>query len=262
VKPGDFAVEGSGTACLVPVAALPSPQQRELSAELRKSLQLIFVHPEGPPGDAVESLEAVRKACGHDRVGLLGTSMWALLATAYARRFPEQTAFLVLVGAPPHAAGLEDAQRSHWESNASPERKALLEERLCALEAASAAGAEESVAAAARAWAPMGWFDRDFDPSGLLGDIVIDHERTTATVRSFASISLPAVLPQLACPVLRIHGAHDFIVPAPLWSDHQQLGAHVRSCVFDRSAHHPAFEERERFDREVLAWIADQGAAP
>lgn len=255
MTPGSFVVEGAGTTCLVPVPGLPSPQQRELAAGLRDHLELVFVHPEGPPEDPVETLEHAREACACERVGLLGTSIWGLLAVAYARRFPEHSSFVVLVGTPPHAAGLEDAQRAHWESTASAELKELLERRLAELEGS---GGEETVAANARAWAPMGWFDPHFDPSELLEGIEVDHERTNATVRSFAAISLPAVLPRLECPVLRIHGAHDYIVPAPLWEDHRALGGNVTAKLFERSGHHPAYEEAERFERELLEWIDAQ----
>jgi proline iminopeptidase len=203
-------------------------------------------------------LEAARESSGRERVGLLGTSVWGLLATAYARRFPERTAFLVLVGAPPHAAGLEDAQRTHWEAAASPELKELLERRLRELEES---GEEETVAVNARAWAPMGWFDPEFDPTELLAGIEIDHDKVNAIVRAFASISLPAVLPQLECPVLRIHGAKDYIVPNQLWSAHQALGPHVTSRIFERSGHHPPCEEPERFVSELLAWVDETAEA-
>lgn len=250
-------IEGKGAACLVPVPAIPSPQQRELSASLRERLELIFVRPEGPPEDPVETLERAREACGCERVGLLATSIWGLLAVAYARRYTERASFVVIVGTPPHAAGLEDAQRAHWESTASPELKERLERQLCELEES---GEEETVARNARAWAPMGWFDPDFDPSELLRGVAVDHEETNATVRSFASISLPAVLPRLECPVLRIHGAHDYIVPAALWDNHQTLGSHVTSKLFERSGHHPSYEEPERFERELLEWIDAQAS--
>jgi proline iminopeptidase len=255
VTPGTFVVEGTGTTCLVPVPALPSPQQRELAPSLRDHLELVFVRPEGPPGDPIEALERAREACACERVGLLGTSIWGLLVVAYARRFPQRTAFVVLVGTPPHAAGLEDAQRAHWESTAGAELKELLEQRLCELEESNE---EETVATNARAWAPMGWFDPDFDPSELLEGIDVDHEQTNAIVRSFASISLPAVLPRLECPVLRIHGAHDYIVPPSLWDGHQALGGHVTSKIFERSGHHPSYEESELFEQEVLGWIDAQ----
>lgn len=247
-------IEGTGVPCLVPVSALPSPQQRELPAGLRDQLELVFVQPPGPPEDPVAGLERIREQCGRDRVGVLGSSIWGLLAAAYARRFPEHVSFVVLVGTPPHMAGLEDAQRRHWEDFASPEQKALLERRLCELE--EQGGEEASVAANARAWAPMGWYDTDFDPGPLLEGIEIDHERTAATVRAFSSVSLPAVLPQLGCPVLRIHGAHDYIVPPTLWDMHRDLGPHVSVRIFTSSAHHPAHEEPERFQKELLEWIA------
>ena len=251
--PGSWVVEGTGTSCLVPVPALPSPQQRELPAALRDDFELVFVHPDGPPLDPVDTLERAREASGAERVGLLGTSIWGLLCVAYARRFPAHAAFVVMAGTPPHAAGLEDAQRAHWDANATDELKALLEKRLCELEESDE---EETVASNARAWAPMGWFDADFDPTELLGGLEVDHERMNATVRAFASISLPAVLPRLECPVLRIHGAHDYIVPPPLWDAHADLGAHVTTRIFERSGHHPCCEEPDRFASEVRDFAA------
>lgn len=242
--------------CLVPVPGLPSPQQRELPARLRDSLELVFIHPEGSPRDPVETLERAREACGAERVGLLGTSVWGLLCAAYARRFPAQTAFVVLVGTPPHASGLDEVQRAHWEANATAELKDLLEQRLEILESLETSGEEETVARNAWAWAPMGWFDPEFDPRDLLEGVEIDHEQTKATVKSFASISLPAVLPRLECPVLRIHGAFDYIVPPPLWDPHGDLGANITTRIFERSGHHPCCEEPDRFVEELTEWIA------
>lgn len=254
MTPGSFFVEGDGAACLVPVPAIPSPQQREFPPALREELELVFVHPEGPPRDPVDTLERVRQAVGVERVGLLGTSIWGLLCAAYARRFPAHTAFVVLVGTPPQTAGLEDAQRAHWEDHASAELKALLDKRLQALDQSQT---EETVASNARAWAPMGWFDPLHDPSEMLDGIEIDREQTNATVQTFASISLPVLLPQLECPVLRVHGTSDNIVPPPLWEKHGSMGNHVVTKTFERSGHHPPCEEPKRFVHELHEFLRD-----
>ncbi len=250
---GAMVREGRGTPCFVPVPALPSPQQRELSQNLRRHLELVFVLPDGDP---VEALDAARATCGYERIGLLGFSMYGVLCGAYAQRFPEHAAFLVTVGTPPALRDLEEAaQWAYWDANAEPERKRLLAAGRAAFDESSVL-APDQYAANAKAWAAMGWCDPHFDPSELFAGIAVDRPRQAEVVAGLTDISLPALLPALECPVLRVHGAHDFVVPPALWAGHEDLGDHVTVCTFDQSGHHPSHEEADRFDSELLKWIS------
>ena len=263
-----LAVEGRGVPCIVPVPAVPSPQQRELSPGLREHLELLFVDPSAPPGAVPGSLGALldvldeaRASRGHERVGLLGISAWGIVCAAYAQRFPERALFVVMVGTPPTLVGLEEHQKRHFDRNADEERKRLLEQNLAALDEESLPP-EERLLANQKAWAPMAWADPLTDPSDLLRGLRGDPGRIGATLGLAAAAQVPDLLREIRCPVLRVHGAHDYIVPREAWDAHGDLGPHVRTLLFEKSGHHPTYEEAGRFDAELLSFVEAVPEAP
>lgn len=61
--------------------------------------------------------------------------------------------------------------------------------------------------------------------------------------------------PEVPCPVFLAQGTHDFSAPHILWKGLPQTFPNATYMEFERSGHYPMYEERQRFDREVFAWM-------
>jgi pimeloyl-ACP methyl ester carboxylesterase len=82
---------------------------------------------------------------------------------------------------------------------------------------------------------------------GGLGDLgSIDHRRQ---------------LPSVEIPALICQGAHDAIVDPAIAQRAAELLPNSRLVTFAESGHAPFLEEREKFNRQVLAFAADPSGA-
>ena len=60
---------------------------------------------------------------------------------------------------------------------------------------------------------------------------------------------------EVPCPVFLAQGTHDFSAPHTLWKGLPDAFPNATYVEFERSGHYPMYEERERFDRELFAWM-------
>ena len=261
-------IEGSGFPCLVPVPALPSLQQRELSPTLGAQLRLAYLRPgqEHSSGDWLESvltdLDRGRAALNADRVGLIGTSALGLIAAEYALRHAERAAFLVLVGSPPRIRDLGAAQEEEFARTADVARRQRLRENLRHLESSLAAAEEQAQQALleSQAYAPMAWFDANFDPTDLLSGLDLDHQSFRKGMGpALEGIDLSERLAHLRCPLLRIQGRFDFIAPEAMWKGVEEGSHGAEHVEFEHSGHHPPLEESQRFEAVVKSWLGRIG---
>ena len=132
-----YVIEGSGIPCLVIGSALYYP--RTFSQELRQHFKFIFTDmrafvPTDTPVDFekitvdmfIDDVEKIRRALNIPEVCVLGHSIGGNLALEYARKYPQHTSHVIVIGAPP--CGMRKnlkASRQHWANNASEERKAI-----------------------------------------------------------------------------------------------------------------------------------------
>jgi proline iminopeptidase len=127
-----YVVEGSGIPCVV---VNGSHYRRVFSKDLRRHLKLVFVDfrrsTEAEAAAKVDDItmdtllddiEQVRKALGFDRVAVMGHSLPSLIALEYARKYPEHTSHLILIGSAPSMIQPKE-QEAFWESDASQARK-------------------------------------------------------------------------------------------------------------------------------------------
>ena len=258
------AVEGRGVPCLVPVPSLPSAQQSEFAADLRRSICFGFTRVPGrrpcTPNSVIGDMEEGRLALGAERVHVLGTSSLGFVAAHYARACPDHVASVILAATPVSLQDLEAHQSFHWDRNASEQRKAQLRRNLARIQPDLLTGSRRLLGMA-RAYAPQSWMDPGFDPTPLAE--AVDPEALNAfrsiNLQSIAGGDMTSLLEELSCPVLQIHGRHDFVAPLPPW---EASAARVsRRVVLERSAHHPYFEEPDAFANEILSWIASTPAA-
>ena len=262
--------EGRGFPLLVVGSATYYP--KAFSDGLRQHFNLIFIDSRHfaagyEPSNAqlgqltldtfVDDVEAVRQAVGVDQVAVLGHSVHAQIALAYAAKYPEHVTHLVLV------AGLPFAQREfseetdrYWDEHASPERKELLSRNLEHLEAQlAAAPSNRSFAVGYHARAPLQWADPAYDAREVLKGL----ENNASLGRLFGTVPQRAEVRQtleaVSVPVLLTLGRLDFLIPHTVW---EELIAGIDSITYvllNDDSHNPQTEAPERFDIELIGWF-------
>ena len=204
-----------------------------------------------------DDVEAVRQQVGVDRMAVLGHSVHAQMALAYARKYAHRTSHLILVGGVPYAFAefAEEAAR-FWQEHASPARKAILETNVKDLDARlAAAPATRSFAVTYRAHGPLYWADPAYDAAPLLEGL----ENGPAFDRLFALVPSRAEvrqsLEQVRVPSLLVLGRLDFAVPYTVWEELITGLTHFKYVLLQEDSHNPHAESPERFDTELIAWL-------
>jgi proline iminopeptidase len=262
--------EGHGPSILVIGSA--SYYQNTFSPRLRQHFDLIFadarhvVPSYAPALDTLQRLtldtfaddvEAVRQYLGVDRMAVLGHSVHAQIALAYARKYAQRTSHLILVGGVPYAFAefAEEAARV-WQEHASPERKAIFETNVKDLDARlAAAPATRSFAVTYRAHGPLYWADPAYDAApvleGLENGPAFDQLFAVMPSRAEARRSLE----HLHVPSLLMLGRMDFAIPHTVWEALIGGLPHVTYVLLPEDSHNPPAESPERFDTELIAWF-------
>ncbi len=269
-----YSREGTGAPLFVIGSSVYYP--RAFSARLRQHFDLVFAdsrhfvgsyEPTAQELDRLtldsfaDDVEIVRRQLGIERMALLGHSVHAQIAIAYARKYPARTSHLVLVGGVPCARDdfAADAERL-WNEEASTERKSRLAtgvERLD--ERLAAAGPRRSFAVMYQARGPLYWADPAYDATWLLDGL----ENNAALNRLMAVLpsqsEVGRTLQEIKAPILVVLGRLDFAVPCTVWQ-RLALGLdHVTLAMLEHDGHNPQTEAPERFDATLLDWLGARG---
>ena len=205
-----------------------------------------------------DDLETLRLHLGTDTWIVLGHAAHAQIALAYAGKYPERTARLILSGAAPYSLDeLGPIQEQFWEANASPERKALHAANLAAMDKIIDKMPEERripevyIANAARFW-----FDPNFDASFIWDGVDIGraYGRLYELLPSRAKIR--PILEGLQVPTLLIHGNLDFAVPHTVWEEIIAGIPLIDYELLTEVGHNPMIESPKTFDETVIDWLA------
>jgi proline iminopeptidase len=261
--------EGHGPSMMIIGSAIY--YQKTFSHRLRQHFDLIFadarhvVPSYAPASEALQQLtldtfaddvEAVRQHVGVDRMAVLGHSVHAQIALAYARKYTHRTSHLILVGGVPYAFAefAEEAAR-FWQEHASPERKALLETNVKDLDARlAAAPATQSFAVTYRAHGPLYWANPAYDAAPVLEGL----ENGPAFDQLFALVPSRAEvrrsLEHVRVPSLLVLGRLDFAIPHTVWEELLTGLHHFKYVLLQEASHNPHAESPERFDTELIAW--------
>lgn len=167
----------------------------------------------------VNDLETIVDACGLKRFPLLGLSQGASIAIAYAVRHPERVSHLIIHGG--YARG-----RLAWDRTQDSQGEAETMIRL----------------------AELGWgqhnpafrqfFTTQFIPGGSpeqhqwfneLERISTSPRNAGQFMRVFHAIDVVALLPQVTCPTLVLHGVHDARVP---FEEGRLIATHIPGARF------------------------------
>ncbi|MGE3510852.1 MAG: alpha/beta hydrolase [Vicinamibacterales bacterium] len=266
-----YVMEGVGPAAIVIGSC--RYYQRAFSQNLRKHLRLVFMDHRGfapSPGPLdtsefelqklIDDIEMLRQQLGLGRVIVIGHSGHAYMALEYGKKYPCNTAHVVMIGiAPdlsPTSAALAEAnyQAIADEGRRDAEREnrlALADEELAKLPA-DQAFVRGYIRNAARVWC-----DPRFDSTPLWQDVTVNMDMFGHVWgKLFAEIDVSKGLEQFDRPVFLALGRYDFIVAPPsCWDPLKGKFKNLTIQVFERSGHNPQFEEAELFDQQVLNWI-------
>jgi proline iminopeptidase len=245
---------------------------RAFSAALRAHFDMIFVDsrhfiPSYRPGAEelagltlgtfAADVEALRVHLGIDRWAVLGHSVHAQIALAYAHRHPEHTSHLVMIAGEPYGgAGLGRMAQQYWDEYASEGRKARHAANRRAIRSRLAAAPEGRRAIVDYIGnAALWWADPAYDSTPLWEGM----ETGPAFARVFACLppreQVRSMLEDLSVPTLLILGKLDYGIPHTAWEAVIDGLPPLTYVLIEDGSHNPQTENAERFDRELLEWF-------
>ena len=267
-----YAIEGTGIPCIV--VGFGTYAARLLSRRLRRHFQFIITDFRGSDlsdrgvdissitlDTLLQDIEAVRQHLGHERVAVLGLSICGTVALDYALAFPERTSHLLSICAPPcWTAEFRDVQKAYMATHLSAERRAILERNRGALADTTRDIPQEQVFVEQYvAQSPLYWYEPEFDPSPLWSGVHVNmdfvlHFDTPAYMGHDAT----GRFSELATPVFMALGRHDYATPHIVWDRYRDTIPDLTLHLFERSSHHPMFEERDLFDQRLIDWMGSR----
>ena len=243
-----YVVEGSGIPCIVVNGV---HYQRVFSKDLRRRLKLVFVdfrHSSETEAAAkiddvaldtlLDDIDQVRKALGFDRVAVMGHSLPSLIALEYARKYPEHTSHLILIGSPPYMI-MPKEQEAFWESDASEARKSADKHNLERI-----TDEDLKKAAPGTAWKLMFvrngahyWYDPSYDSSWMLEGIALNMNLVPRVAGLFRDYDFGKRAPRTTVPIFLAQGRYDYLVPYHTWDGRKDSFPNLSYNLFEKSGH-------------------------
>jgi proline iminopeptidase len=195
--------------------------------------------------DQVADLEALRAKLGVERMDLFGHSWGGFLAMAYAVRYPQHVAHIVLC----------DSSAPKW-SDTDDNLKDLFPEateRREQDETLAAVGDAEAGGAAVKEYLRMLFVSSHKRDEFLAAanQLHFNPAVNQALNTELGHIDLGPMLARLKMPVLVLTGRFDAnVAPSTAWRIHKAIPG-SRFEVFEQSGHLPFFEEPEAFARSI-----------
>jgi len=261
-----YVVEGNGIPCIV----VNGPHYRPVfSKDLRRHLKLVFVdfrHSSESEAAAkvdgitldtlIDDIDQVRKALGFDRIAVMGHSLPSLIALEYARKYPEHTSHVILIGAPPFMIPPKE-QEAFWESDASEARKVADKRNLERI-----TDEDLKKAPPGKAWklqfvrnGAHYWYDPSYDSSWMLEGIAPNMNFMPHVAGLLKDYDVGKRTPSATTPLFLALGRYDYLVPYHTWGGRKDSFPNLSYNLFEKSGHYPMFEEQTLFDQNLVEWI-------
>lgn len=201
-----------------------------------------------------DDIEAIRQTAALDRPLVVGQSQHGAIALEYARLYPESVRGVVAVAPnPPIDSGdWQQAGKDFFRRDADAER----------LEAHERNRATRRVPEKIRTFKDfvdeyisndaMNWYQHSFDSSplwdGVEGNLKVMYQL-------FAPQGLGGFeLQPFAVPAFLALGRYDYRIPYYLWEEPKKRLLYHRYRLYDKSGHHPPYEQPEQFTADVVDW--------
>jgi len=265
-----YVIEGSGIPCLVIGSAIYYP--RTFSQELRKYFKFIFTDTRGfvPTDEPVDlkevtidmfldDAEQIRKTLDIPKICVLGHSIHGNLALEYARKYPQNTSHVIVIGAPPNGMRKNlKASRQHWTNNTSEERK-IIYKRLMEtqkIEDPSDLSPSEMMIQNYVNNAPFYWYDPTYDCSWIWEGVKVNTKivgKLEGVLFKTYDIAKDSNLNSI--PIFVAMGKYDYMVPHFQWDAEIEKLPKLSYYLFEKSGHTPQLEESDEFNKKLIEWI-------
>lgn len=265
----NYIIEGEGIPCVVIGSSIYD--SRAFSKKLRKHLKSIFVDARHfgklDPQFKIENItldtylddiEQVRTALKLGKICILGHSIHGLLALEYALKYPQNTSHAIIIGIAPIAfPKIIEASAEFWESDASEERKKILQKNQDERgEDISKMPPDKAFVQSYIANAPLYWYDPTYDCSWLWEGVEPNANLANHVFGVlFKDYDITDRIHQIKTPVFLAIGRYDYVVPYTLWDNFKDKMPNLSYNLFERSGHTPQLEEQTLFDEKLIDWI-------
>ena len=205
-------------------------------------------------------LELERLRLGVERLAIIGHSHGSVTALAYAVRYPERVAALVLLGpslVPPSSTPM--AAELLRQFGEDPERRSAVEWLENNPRSAASLGDDRSLARWMRATAPLNFFDleamRQFQRA--LRDIPAPRAQTFRRTPEAPEEWIGRGLSSMAAPTLAVVGRFDFVTPIDAAAEVAVAIAGARLLVIDHAGHNPWAERPRAVAGAISSFLVD-----
>jgi len=218
-----------------------------------------------PPGFDIGSLtldcftddvEAIRDALELDRPIVVGQSQHGAIAIEYARRFPDQVRGVIAVAPYAPSSGREGQPTGEefFARDASPERQAAHATNKRERRTVDNAVTSDDFIANYVSGDAQGWYDFTYNCAGLWDGVEIN---VPVMNQLFGPDGLGGFeIGNDRVPTFLALGRHDYFCPHVHWDvSHQKLSP-LTYRLYERSGHHPPFEQPAEFTADVVGWAS------
>lgn len=234
--------------------------------ELAKQRPVIFYDPRGVGrspalkagqsctfADQVSDLEALRSFLGYDRIDVLGHSFGGLVAMAYAARFPERIAHLIISDAVP-------PKFSEWIylfDQVFPETSERMDAREKAYQARGGRSEADLKAEMLDYLSMLFYLPAHRDAYlAKVTDPKINVQIRDGIIKDVEKLDLTSEVAKFRFPVLVITGRFDMnVAPLNAYKIHKTI-PNSKFAVFEHSSHLPFYEEQDEFVRLLQGFLS------
>ena len=201
-----------------------------------------------------EDVEAVRQAAGLDLPIVAGQSQHGAIALEYARHFADRLRGVVPI-APIPPAGSSDGLESRedfFERDAGAERLAAHQRNKATRRVPASIETTQDFIDNFVSDDALRWYDHSFDssPSWDGVDVNLRVMDQVFEPEAFGGYQVQA----LDVPVFLVLGRYDYRIPYYVWDEPKKSFLKLRYKLYEKSGHHPPYEQPEEFTADVVEW--------
>ena len=248
--------------CIIPSIAGNLHFEKLFSSILIDYFQLFFIQPSISNkikaninlDQVVEDIESLRKKLRLKLISLLGFSVNGFIVLEYAKKYPQNTARLLLIGAFPTTKDIEKIRNEYWNSFASTKRKLILKEKLSQARLVEIKNSNAFIKNYI-ANGPRYSYNPYYDTSWFWKNNIVNFEAVNHFDVLFTNYNPTIYFNKIKCPIFIAHGKYDFVVPHILWNNEIKKFKNCTYYLFKKSGHYPFIEEHKNFIEKLKNWL-------